>query len=392
MKLLSADWREQKLLAWAFGGLWIFITAFLWSPARDGLETVYALAFFIPMLLLLPWRKPDFHQYGGWLSVTAMAYASWSCVTSLWGGDTQFFIMQWLVLAAWLLGAAWVLQRRALDLEKLFAWLVVPGAFLAVVAIVLFYKDHAFSTRLEGIGLARTPTVVGQVFGLVALLATILSWRAAGLGRSFLFFMAALCAAAALLLSQSRGPMLSLILALLVALWWVRPAVRVWVSQMAFLLCVAIAFAVTTSIEQAIVARGISFSMRDEIWLQVWQSMGSQPLSLLWGIGMSEATKIITLSGEYHHAHNAWLDIFYRTGAIGLLLALVHLVLLFKRGTVDSPARLLGLWLLYGCGCLVVDSRSLFWEIDAKWLLYWVPAALLAAMPARPATPLSSPP
>jgi len=379
MNLLKRDWREEKLLTWAFGGLWVFVTAFLWSPSRDGVEAIYALTFFIPMLMLLPWRKPEFRQYGGWFSVSALAYAGWCCITSAWGRGTGFFILQWLILAAWLLGSAWVLQKRSLDIEKLFSWLVALGVLLALLAMTLFYKEHAFSERLVGIGMARTPTVVGQVFGLVTLLATILSWRANKLKFALLFSAAAVCALAALVLSQSRGPILSLIAALGLASWWLRPALRVWMCQIVFLLLVAILLIVITPIEQMIAARGISFSLRDEIWLQVWHVMSSQPLSLLWGMGMSEVTVIATASGEYHHAHNAWLDIFYRTGVIGLLLALVHLGLLLKRGTADATAKLLVIWLVYGCGCLLVDSRSLFWEIDAKWLLYWIPAALLAA-------------
>lgn len=39
--------------------------------------------FFIPMLLLLPWRKPEFPQYGSWFSVSALAYAGWCCTTSV---------------------------------------------------------------------------------------------------------------------------------------------------------------------------------------------------------------------------------------------------------------------------------------------------------------------
>ncbi|HEY0894326.1 MAG TPA: hypothetical protein VGE32_14795, partial [Cellvibrio sp.] len=78
-------------------------------------------------------------------------------------------------------------------------------------------------------------------------------------------------------------------------------------------------------------------------------------------------------------AHNAWLDILYRTGVVGLGLALIHLVLLLWSARQHRNLAPLALWLVYGCGCLFVDSRSLFWEIDAKWLLYWVPAALLAA-------------
>jgi O-antigen ligase len=223
------------------------------------------------------------------------------------------------------------------------------------------------------------------------LLATILSWRATKNSLSILFFVAALCAAAALGLSQSRGPILSLVIALLLAACWLRPGLRVLLSQVVFLLVIVFLLFLVTPIEQMIIERGISFSLRDEIWLQVWQSMSGQPLSLLWGIGMSEETKLVTASGEYHHAHNAWLDIFYRTGAVGLLLALIHLVFLLKHGMSsangakanNAHTKILVIWLIYGCGCLLVDSRSLFWQIDAKWLLYWVPAALLAAYLSR---------
>ncbi len=83
MNVFKRDWREKKLSSWAFGGLWVFVTAFLWSPSRDGVEAVYALAFFIPMLLLLPWRKPEFPQYGSWFSVSALAYAGWCYTTSV---------------------------------------------------------------------------------------------------------------------------------------------------------------------------------------------------------------------------------------------------------------------------------------------------------------------
>ena len=107
--------------------------------------------------------------------------------------------------------------------------------------------------------------------------------------------------------------------------------------------------------------------------------MLSDPTLFLWGIGMSESTDIITSVGEYHHAHNAWLDIFYRTGVVGLGLALVHFCLLLWVARRYQNLAPLTLWLIYGCGCLLVDSRSLFWEIDVKWLLYWIPAGLLAA-------------
>jgi hypothetical protein len=377
--LNQPEQRENFVQRWAYGGLWVFVCAFLWAPSRDGLEAIFALAFFIPILLLLPWRKPQFHQYGGWFNLAALCYASWSCLSSLWGEPSPFFILQWLVLVSWLLGSTWVLQARPLDMEILCSWLVGIGALVSLVAITLFYRKHGFSARLEGVGIARTPTVVGQVFGLITLLATILSWRRQKAVYALLFSLAGLFSVAAVLLSQSRGPLLSLLLALLLSAWWFRPSPRVWLSQSICLAIGAFALLLMTPIEQAIVARGISYSLRDEIWLQVWHNLNGQPLSYLWGIGLSEDTTILTAVGEYHHAHNAWLDILYRTGGIGLLLALIHLVLVVGAAIRFAVARPLLVWLIYGCGCLLVDSRNLFWEIDAKWFLYWIPAALLTA-------------
>ncbi|MGV8837062.1 O-antigen ligase family protein [Cellvibrio sp.] len=377
MNLLTRDWREQKILSWAYGGLWVFVTAFLWSPSRDGVEAVYALAFFIPMLLLLPWRKPELYQYGGWFSGSALAYAGWSCITSVWGGDAGFFILQWLILAAWLLGAAWVLQKKSLDWDKFLYWFLLIGAATATICIAVFYWDHPLAARLEGITLARAPTLVGQVYGVVVLVGILLSWRTSCFRCALGLSLATIPALAAVGLSQSRGPLLSLALVLVVGLVWLRPGRKILLTQLcAALLALGTAF-YFFPLDQALLGRGASF--RDQIWWDVIAQMRAQPSLFLLGVGMDSSTDIVTSIESYHHAHNAWLDILYRTGVVGLGLALIHLVLLLWSARQHRNLAPLALWLVYGCGCLFVDSRSLFWEIDTKWLLYWVPAALLAA-------------
>lgn len=381
MNVLKRDWREQKLLSWAYGGLWVFVTAFLWSPSRDGVEAVYALAFFIPMLLLLPWRKPEFHQYGSWFSVSALAYAAWSCITSVWGGATGFFILQWLILAAWLLGTAWVLQKKSLDWDKFLHWLLLIGAATATICIAVFYWDHPLAARLEGITLARAPTLVGQVYGVVVLVGILLSWRTSCFKCSLGLSLATIPALAAVGLSQSRGPLLSLALVLVIGLVWLRPGRKILLTQLCAALLALGAALYFFPLDQALLGRGASF--RDQIWWDVIAQMRAQPSLFLLGVGMDSSTDIVTSIGSYHHAHNAWLDILYRTGVVGLGLALIHLVLLLWAARQHRHLAPLALWLVYGCGCLFVDSRSLFWEIDAKWLLYWVPAALLAVNLAR---------
>jgi hypothetical protein len=385
MKLLKRAWREEKLLSWTFGGLCVFVTAFLWSPSRDGLEAVYALAFFIPMLLVLPWRKPDSQQYGGVFTASALAYASWSALSSMWGDSPVFFLLQLLVLIVWLMGAAWVLQVRTLKLEKLLYWIFGIGSLIAVVNLFHFYSGHPFSARLEGLGISRTPTVAGQMYGLVVLIGVLLSWRTQCFNCAIWLLLASVPALAALGLSQSRGPMLSLVLTLIVACVWLRPMFRILLLQIGCALALLVALILILPVMDVLTMRGVS--LRDQIWLHIWQVMKTDPLSFLWGVGMSETTKIATDFGVYHHAHNAWLDILYRTGVVGLGLALVHLGLLFWCARQQRYLAPLVLWLFYGCGCLFVNSRSLFWEIDAKWLLYWIPAALLAAQLARGVSP-----
>ncbi|MDO8341692.1 MAG: O-antigen ligase family protein [Cellvibrio sp.] len=377
MKLLKREWREEKLLAWAFGGLWVFVTAFLWAPSRDGVEAIYALAFFIPMLMLLPWRKPGFHQYGGWFSVSALAYASWSCITSMWGGGTEFFILQWLILAVWLLGAAWVLQKKSLDWDRLLTWFLLIGAATATICVAVFYWSHPLAARLEGITIARAPTLVGQVYGVVVLVGILLSWRTSCFKCALGLSLATIPALAALGLSQSRGPLLSLVLVLVVGLVWLRPGRKILLTQLCVTLVALGAAFYFFPLDQALLGRGASF--RDQIWWDVIAQMRAQPSLFLLGVGMGESTDIMTSIGPYHHAHNAWLDILYRTGIVGLGLAVTHLALLLWLARRHRHLAPVTLWLVYGCGCLLVDSRSLFWEIDAKWLLYWVPAALLAA-------------
>lgn len=368
---------EQKILAWSYAGLWVFVTAFLWAPSRDGLEGIYALAFFIPLLLVLPWRKPDPSSYGGWFTATAMLYATWSLATGIWGGDLGYLLLQWVVLAIWLIGVAWVLHNKSLPWDKLLRWLVLVGAVTALVNIAVFYWSQPVSARLEGITVARAPTLVGQVYGLVVLIGILLSWRTDCFRCALGLSLASLPSLSAVLLSQSRGPLLSLFLALVIGLLWLRPGRAILAVQLGSALLALVALLLFFPVEQAWLERGASF--RDQIWSDVFRQMVADPQLLLWGLGMSETTDIQIGSVEYHHAHNAWLDIWYRTGLIGLGLAVVHLALLCWSARGNRQLAPLTLWLIYGCACLFVDSRSLFWEIDIKWLLYWVPAGLLAA-------------
>lgn len=376
---LNQPARQQLCLSWAGWGFFAFVTAFIWSPSRDGLDVVFYLGFFIPLLLVLPWQKPRMAEYGGWFSVTALAYAGVAVIAALWGepGDLGFFFWQWVVLAFWLCGVSWLASRRELDLRQLYHLMIVIGLIVGFTSFAYFYSRHPLSERLIGWSVARNPTVIAQVFGSVAIVAYVLSLQAKNLRTSLLYFLATLLLLVPLIFSQSRGPALAFVVMALAALLLVRPTWAVFTVQVFAALLAVILALLVTDVGHILADRGISMSLRDVIWRDVWQLALESPL---WGAGSEKMDHLHLPSGYFHHPHNAWLDIFYRTGAVGLVLAVAHLwVVLRSFRKVDTMLPLY-MWLGFGCICLFSDSRVLFWELNAKWFLYWIPAGLIGAL------------
>lgn len=379
LKKFSESERQKRCLAWAGLGVTLFVTSFVWSPSRDGLDVIFYLFFFIPLLLVLPWQKPSMKDYGGWFSVSALAYAAVAVVACFWGElkDLPFFLWHWIVLAFWLCGVSWIFREKSPDMQRIYVILIVVGLLVAATAFINFYSQNPLSERMIGWSVARYPIVVAQTFGAVALIAYILSLQANCLKKSFLYFCASFLLLVPLVFSQSRGPALAFIIMAVVALLLIRPSFKVICLHMIVAIGGIIAALLFTDIAQILADRGISLSLRDVIWREVWVLSLENP----WvGSGSVKMDHMQLPSGYFHHPHNAWLDIFYRTGLIGLILSVAHLLILVRSFSRDKELLPLYLWLGFGCLCVFTDSRVLFWELNAKWFMYWIPAGLIGAL------------
>jgi hypothetical protein len=384
--------REQKILQWISVGLLVFVSAFIWAPSRDGLEAIYALAFFIPMLLLLCGRKPQLAQYGGHITLLALVYAGYAALTSAWSVTPQvgFFVLQWLVLATWLCGVSWLAYWGRLELPRLLKLLVWVGAMSSLLTLLWFYSKHPLLTRLEGISLNRNANNIGSVFGIVALLAYIQWLQAKGRANSFIAFGLFAVISLSLLAAQSRANFLAFALLAPIACYLAKPsALKLWL-QLGLLLLGAVVFSVyAATLEGVLFERGVS--LRDAIWSDLWQRI--QTGSWLWGTGLEKEGRILVANlGEFNHAHNAWLDTLYRTGLVGLLLNIAYVVALYRPLFRSSRAQFselcselcselwpLYLWLSYGVIYCCFDARGFFWQLDPKWFCLWIPAGLIVA-------------
>lgn len=373
--------RENFCLAWAAFGLYFFLSAFFWASGPAPLRTVFYLFLLIPFLLVLPWRKFRGEEYGSHYTLAALTFAGYSVLASLWGDASAFgfFFKQWVFLAFWLCGLSWLFYHRPVDLQRLYLMIMIVGAVCALGSVYYFYiyQQHPIALRLNGLGLSENSTVVAQIFGVAALLAYIGSLQTSNWKLSPLYFMLALACAVPVLMSQTRGTAVALILVGIVAALIVRPQWRIWVSQMVLAIVVITALFLLTDMVDVLQARGISLSYRDVIWLELLERAQENPV---FGIGYAENSRIVVDAYEFHHAHNSWVDILYYGGLVGLALSMWHGLLLLRGFSRDEDILPLYLWLAYGCICLFSNGSSLLTRPDQQWFMYWVPAGILAAV------------
>lgn len=374
--------RENFCSMWALIGLYLFLSSFFWASGPAPLRVIFYLFLLTPFLLALCLRKFSIDEYGGWFTISALTYAGYTVFASLWGdpADFGFYLKQWIFLAVWLAGIAWLFQYRKLDIQRMLAIVIAIGTVAAIATLGFFYvyQQHPLATRMMGLGLAENPTIVAQNFGVVAVLAYTFSLQSLSWKKSLVCFLATIVCVLPILMSQSRGAALALIMIFLAALVIVRPLAKIWVPQVLVAGLAAFTLFFFTNMEEVFRHRGISFSLRDIIWAELFLRILERPF---FGVGLEHDARIIIPDVDvFHHAHNSWIDILYYTGLCGLLLAVWHWALLLRTFSRHRDILPIYLWLAYGCLCLFTNGSGLLTRPDAQWWVYWVPAGILAAL------------
>lgn len=390
-------WREQKVSAYAAVGILVFLTSFFWSPTRDFMHVVYGLAFFTPVLLVLLLRRPDFKQYGGWFTGLALLYAGYASISTLWSDAPrmEFFAQHFLFLAVWLAGAAWLASRGQLNIDRLYQVLIVTGSVASVVFQVIFHVQGypsgyatEVSTRLGlvGFGVTRNPNTIGFVFGATTLLAYVWWLQSKGWRQAVGRFLLLLLNGSAVLATQSRGPILALAFTLALGFALYRGPSRKWKTHLFAVVLLFGGFAVAIH-QQLIPNRWDSASLASSLRPEIWQHMISKSVNEhMWlGEGLVKTTRIHVPGPEAvlpftHHAHNAYIDAFYWTGLVGLLLMAAHLVYVLRHWSCSSHMLPLYLWFLFGCLTALVDRPGFFEHLNPHWSVYWIPAGLIGAL------------
>ena len=374
----NRQYREEKVLNWISVGLLFFITAFIWVPKRDGLQAIFALGFLLPLLCVLPFRKPEFKNYGGWMTYLALIFTAYSVLTSLWAPENKvdFFLIQWIVLAVWLMGINWLAHSREINWNKIQELLLLMGALIGLINILIFYGQYPINGRLEGFFMARNPNEVGALFGVLTLLAFCQWLNASDTRKIFHYSLLWVMLSVPLLLSQSRGSMLALIITGLMAIFYIRPSPKKIYILMGLIVSGLVMLVLNW---QLLTDDRIAIGFRDVIWQEVFSRSVHE--HFWFGLGMEKFEKIIIPDVDvFDHAHNVWLDTFYHTGLVGLILGLLHVFYVLQKFKPSSAQIALYLWLMFSLIAAMFDYRTFFWQIDFKWFLFWIPVGLISAI------------
>ena len=373
---------------WLKFGLFAFITSFIWSPSRDGLEVTYALFFLLPFIFLFL-RKNIFCLLKEETSIALiLVFSFYSTITTLWNKpeDIYFFLLQFSILATWIIGAYWLVSNKKVGVRRILLILIYLGSLTSLITVITFYQAgyqgvYHFEVRLTCWCAAESANLVGALYGILSVLSYAFFLSGNTNRERVKFGLISAVLILPLIFSQSRGALAAFLITAVMAIFILKPKIRLIGLQ--FLIALpALGLFITinySNLSALWIDRTASLGQRDLIWSYIYNQVLE---NLFAGIGMSQNTKIFMDGAVVHHAHNSWMDTLYRTGTLGLALILIITFILMKRSIAikSFEGKALLIWLLFGLVTLTFDHRTLFWQIDTKWFFYWVPASLILGL------------
>ncbi len=272
----------------------------------------------------------------------------------------------------------YLVNRNPAHFDLMLRACTLAAGAAAIASIFIFYMSNPFpGTRMDGIGALTNINEYANVYGVFALLAlgfAINSRKAITRGLFLLAMVAFMCVA---WFGQSRTAFASILIALGVLSGLSLGREKSYLLAGLALVVVLLLLAFPEVVQQAF-ERGQSF--RFVIWSEVWQGILARPV---FGHGLLSELAIDTgRKTPMSVAHNAYLQIFWTGGIIGLLLFLLLLGNAFRfavrRGQQQGDYRILCILIFAACA-MMTGVDILIARPRDQWILFWLPLAMLMA-------------
>ncbi|MBC3364112.1 O-antigen ligase family protein [Pseudomonas sp. SWRI154] len=364
---------------WMALGLFWFLLAIALAPSNKVYQQGLIAFVWLPAIvfawparhrLLELWRAQRL-IYGALLALMA-----WALVTLLWAEapEPAREAKRLLYILVFLLFFPVFANGQPERVIRVMQWGGLGLALTALMAIVQFYivQDHRWVARLEGLGELSHPILGGYVIGLAAI--WMLHWVPRRIGLQALWAVALVLLGLFVVMSQSRGAALALLLSVLAMPLYCRDGRTRVIAATALVL----AMLTFWLLEPLVMARGASY--RPEIFMSSMHIIGERPWG---GLGLAGDYRIPVNGRFFDHAHNLFSHVAIQLGLPGLLLWCVVWFAVLREAWRARDTLLgrgvLGMW-VFSFLAMQFDAASLTGTPRAEWFISWLPIGLASVL------------
>lgn len=375
--------------------VWLFLSVL--GPHQE-LYKVFFHGIIAPAILVLFFSKRLCFSGMDSLLRVALCFFVYAGVATFFVGlgpiEGHLRALRWSVEAAFCLFALWAwlpdIMRRPMWWAR---YLLVITSVASLAAIIKFVFFDDMQGRLSGFGGLHNPIQAGSVFLVYWAIAHFIMSRRTSevqVKDRFLLFLTLSFAVMAVLLSESRGPIVAMLVYLpFLAVVDLRSNIRLSnvlfciVGAVGAVIAVVFMYGPQTLVDQ-LMARGASYR------LDIWKGyLEYPPDSWLFGFGLGTESVYVPAVEAFwkpngipvYHPHSVYIGTLIETGIIGVgfLLMMVWLILnsIYNSDLVSQEKlRLVGLLGLVFILTLTV-SQGVISSIKMLWLFFWFPVVFV---------------
>lgn len=379
--------RDEFLLQWMSYGLIIFLCSFYFTPSYLTLKWIFALSFIAPLILVFRFNGLSLISIPSILNRLLILYAFMSFISTFWSPSPKAFdrFYEFLFFACFILGTSWLGSRNKIDNELICRSLTYVGAVVGPVVLLIFYSNHPLTTRLWPDGLRLGPTnsiLIGVMYSVTSAISFYFLIHQKTIKGFFINFILTACNTLTVVASQSRGALLSLMLVIFITFIFSNLIVikKLLITLLISSLVIFSGYYLLKNPIPYIAARVNDDGYRKEIW----QAAISNTLQNNPWFGAGRGRNYISVdipnygTARFSHAHNQFIDSYYFTGSIGLLLFIAIILYVIYNFSIKKELFILYIWFLVGFFSSLTGGTA---RIGFEFFLmfYWIPIALIAA-------------
>ena len=354
------------------GLLW-FMWAMALAPTNKLYQQGLVLFIWVPTLFVA-WSAraliAQVWQAQRALCLALIGLAVWALISWSWSEAPLREAKTMAYIALFILSFPILANGQPERVVRLLQWGGLGLALIALVAMVRFYfvLGHGWTERLEGLGQLAHPILGAYAIGVACV--WMLHWVPQGRGMKMLWLLALGLLGGFVVLTQSRGAAVALLLTVLAMPLWRRDR-RTVVIALAGLIGAGVVF---WYMQALMLERGSSY--RPEIFMASVEMIKSH----LWtGLGLGMRYHVTSVGLTFDHSHNLFTSVGIVYGLPGLIFWSVAwfsvLFYAWRARTTVLGQGVIGVW-VFSMLAMQFDAASLLDSPRAEWFITWLPVAL----------------